>query len=466
MKKILITLLITGSIFTLLNTGCTKGFLEAKPSTDIVQPTRLDEFQKLLDNTDVIKGVGLAILASDEYRFSTDATWLSVSSVTARNSYIWAKDLYESSISNYWNDAYSNIFYANNVLAGLEKIEINALNTNEWHRTKGWALFVRAFAYYELVNNFSPFYDELTASTDLGVPLRLNPSIDELMPRSTVKKTFDRIFADLNQATALLDLSISPVRSRPSKAASHALFARIYLNMRDYAKAELHADTCLSLYNKLIDYNTINKTAPTPFVYNHDEQIYVRIATADAGSNANGANPNIDMSPDLINLYEPNDLRLVIYYNKQANSTYDIKRGYSGAGSNLFIGLATDEVYLIKAECLARRGDYSSSMDKLNQLLIKRWDPAATSPAKPFQNLTATSASYALAKILIERRKELIWRGTRWDDLKRFNKEGANITLSRSINGQTYTLPPNSPKYVFPIPDNEINLSGIQQNVR
>lgn len=465
MKRILI--IITVSVLIQLSSGCTQDFLDAKPSTNIVQPVTLDEFQKLLDNSDFInKGVGLGILAADEYVYSSDAIWKSLSSATSRNSYIWAKDLYEGMETDHWDVPFTAIFYANNVLAGLDNIDINALNINEWNKTKGWALFVRAYAYYELVNNFAPFYDETTASTDLGVPLRLRPSIDELAQRSTVKQNFDRIFTDLKQATPLLDVGMPAARSRPSKAAAHALFARIYLNMRNYTKAEMHADTCLSLYDSLIDYNTISKTAANPFTYNHDEQIYAKNTPADAGYISSGNNPYVDVSPDLISLYEPNDLRLVIYYKKQSNGTYDMKGRYFGGGSYPYVGLATDEVYLIKAECLARKGESDLAMDVVNQLRIKRWDPNATSPAKPFENLTATNAEDALAKVLIERRKELVWRGTRWDDLRRFNKEGANITLTRTINGETYTLLPNSPKYIFPIPDNEINLSGIQQNLR
>lgn len=465
MKKIVAILFLVFAFCVLIGSGCTKDFLDAKPSTNILQPVTLDEFQKLLDNQAINTGIGLGILAADEYKYSSDATWLSISSAVARNSYIWAKDLYEGNTTTNWNAPYFAIFYANNILVGIDKIKVTPLNSKDWNKTKGWALFTRAYAYYELVNNFSPFYDESTASTDLGVPLRLNPSIDEILQRSTVKETFTRIFKDLKDAASLLDGSLPDGRTRASKVAVHALLARIYLNNRDYSNAELNADTCLNLYNKLIDYNTISKTATTPFGINHDEQIYAKAATPDAAYTSSGTNASIDMMPELISLYEANDLRLVIYFNKQSDGTYDMKRSYNGA-NNPFVGLATDEVYLIKAECLARRSEPVMAMTFLNQLKIKRWNPNATSPAKPYQNMTASNSTDALSKVLLERRKELVWRGLRWDDIRRLNKEGANITLTRTINGQTYTLTPNDVRYVFPIPDNEINLSGIQQNQR
>ena len=138
-----------------------------------------------------------------------------------------------------------------------------------------------------------------------------------------------------------------------------------------------------------------------------------------------------------------------------------MKRGYGGPTFLYpFGGLATDEVYLIKAECLARKGQVSESISVLNQLLIKRWKTGTFIP------LTAINAQDALSKILTERRKELVFRGIRWTDLKRLNRENANISLTRTLNGQTFTLLPNELRYVFPIPDDELSQSNIQQNPR
>ncbi|WP_316819261.1 RagB/SusD family nutrient uptake outer membrane protein [Pedobacter nyackensis] len=455
----------------LLNSGCTKGFLDAKPSSGILQPVTLDEFEKILDNFfNINRSCALAVFASDEYHYSSDARWLAATTPTARNSYIWAKDLYEGEESLHWNVPYTCIFYANNVLEGLSKIEVNGSNSSQYNSVKGTALFSRAFAYYELISNFAPIYDASTASSDLGVPLRLKPSIDEVLPRSTVSQVYSQIFDDLSQALILLGPSIPAGRSRPSKAAVEALYSRIYLSIGDYSNAERHADACLKLYDKLIDYNTLNNTRVAPFPYNHDEQIYVKVALNNVSyttrGTANGANTYIQITSELINLYEANDLRKSIYYVQQNDGSFDMKQGYAGPGIAPFTGLATDEIYLIKAECLARRNEITSSMEKLDQLKRTRWSPSITSPIKPYENMTATDAKDALAKVLLERRKELVWRGLRWDDLKRLNKEGAGITLTRTVNGQNYSLSPRSPRYVFPIPDNEISLSGIKQNDR
>ncbi len=116
-------------------------------------------------------------------------------------------------------------------------------------------------------------------------------------------------------------------------------------------------------------------------------------------------------------------------------------------------------MYLIRSEAHARAGRVTEAMDDLNALMITRWNNS-----EPFPLFTATDQADALSKILTERRKELYGRGLRWMDIKRLNKEGANITLKRMINGQTYTLAPNADYYALPLPADIIKLTGIPQN--
>jgi hypothetical protein len=51
-------------------------------------------------------------------------------------------------------------------------------------------------------------------------------------------------------------------------------------------------------------------------------------------------------------------------------------------------------------------------------------------------------------------------------DVKRLNKEGASIIMTRSVNGTIYELAPNSAGYALPIPEDIVNLTGILQNPR
>ena len=122
--------------------------------------------------------------------------------------------------------------------------------------------------------------------------------------------------------------------------------------------------------------------------------------------------------------------------------------------------LATDEIYLNLAESYARRNDVSKAMETLNELLKTRWKTGTYIP------ITANSQSEALNIILKERRKELLFRGLRWSDLKRYNRDGAGISLERTVNATTYILPPNDLRYAIAIPEDIIKMTGMPQNPR
>ena len=445
-----------------LLSSCSKSeYLEMKPTTTIITPTTLSDFQYLLDNTVIQTTSALAQLADDDY-FIANEEELANRSLTEQNSYIWAKDIFGGTkeIPD-WNIPFKNIFYSNAVLEGLTKSD--SADSRKGQYLKGWALFNRAYFMYDLTRNFCKSYDENTASTDLGIPIRLKSGIDKIEKRASLQRTFDQIMVDLATAEELLPKERPSANlNRPSRIAVYALMARIYLEMRNYVQAEIYADKCLNLYSKLIDYNTLNSTATRPFNATNDELIYNTSMVAKYALTG-----TLSLSPSrvvnsLIQSYHNNDLRKPNYFALNINDgNYTKKAGYSGSGNYPFSGLATDEIYLIKSECLARTKRASQAMDQLNKLLITRYSNKA-----PYSPLTANTPEEALTIILTERRKELVFRGQRWHDLKRLNKEGAEISISRMIMGTEYHLSANDARWVFPIPSDEIILSGIVQNQR
>ena len=445
-----------------LLTSCKKDFLDARPSTNIMQPVTLDDFENLLEGDNFTYSTSaLPVLSADEYNYVDYPTWQSASSATERNAYIWSADLFggQPNIQD-WARPYVAVFYANNVLSGLEKITVNADNIAKWNCIKGWALFERAYHFYDLARNFCKAYDRRTSGTDLGIPLKLRPEIDEIVQRSTLEESYQQILKDLNSARVLLGTSIPTAqKNKPTAVSAYALQARIFLSMGDYERAELAADSCLALYSKLIDYQTLNASELYPFSKTNDETLFTTAAVPSYPTSAGIANNFITINKDLLQLYSSNDLRLSLYFKPSAKG-YIMGGNYFGQNIFPYTGLATDEVYLIKAECAARNGRTAVSLSVLNALLIKRF------PSSSFTPLTAATAQEALDLALLERRKELVWRGLRWDDIKRLNKEGNGIVLTRILNGTTTTLLPNDVRYVFPIPSDEIALSGIKQNLR
>lgn len=453
----------------LLFAGCSEDFLEAKPNSSIVNPVSVSDYQALLDNFTALNTTGaLAQLSADEY-FIVNKTRFDALSIQEKNAYTWNKDIYagEKGIRD-WNQPYRAVFYANSVLDGIKKINQQSASNIEWKNLKGTALFFRAYAFYDLVKNFCGVYRKETAQTELGIPLKLTANINESKQRSSLQEAFDQILADLKEAGTLLrdDFSTND-RNRPSKVAVNAMLARVYLYMGEFEQAGIAADACLLKYSKLIDYNKVSTSSATPFSYNTDETIF-QSSQVNIYSNTTAYTTSftaIGVNPDLLATYDPNDLRSFIFYGKNTLNNFNVKRGYT-SGTYAFTGLAVDEIILIRAECLARSRAYEEAMKVINMLLINRFKMDPVTGKTSYNNQMASSVEEALAIILMERRKELVWRGLRWSDLKRLNKDGAAIVLKRNLNGIDYTLSPNSALYVFPIPDDEVALSGIKQNIR
>ncbi|SEN07738.1 SusD family protein [bacterium A37T11] len=445
--------------------SCGKSFLDPKPSSSIIIPTTIEEYKALLESSDVYAAsVALSQLASDEYYFLNEESWSSTYTATERESFIWAKDIYGGDVNiQDWNGPYKAIFYANSVIDGLKDREKLSGSDEEYNLVKGWAHFVRSYTYFDLIRNFSPAYDPATEGSDLGVPLKLTSGVDDIQQRASVKQCYDQIFADLNVARSLLQPTYPDGhQNQASRLAVYALGARINLYQRKYEQALKYADSCLNEYNYLLDYNEVDGTQRFPFPANNPESIFTTstVIAYSTQTVASRTNTKIAIDSNLLKTYEENDLRRTILYRTAGVNNVVMNGGYFGIGLYPYTGLAVDEQYLIRAECLAREGNEQAALDNLNVLLVRRFKTGTFLP------LTTGEVTNVLERVLLERRKELVWRCLRWGDLKRLNKEGAIITLTRVLGGTTYSLPPNDPRYVFNIPADEITLSGIQQNLR
>lgn len=448
-------------LFAVMFTYCNKDFLDESPRTDLIPPTELKVLKALLDNDLVMNYTpNMGELSSDNY-YLTTAYWLALTQKHERFCYIWEKNIYDGQQNvDDWTRSYKQVLNANVVLDGLKGIAVVSSNRDEWNAIKGSALFFRANAYYNLAQIFAPPYDSNTADTDLGLPLRSNPDINETVSRSSVKLTYDSILADLNEAENLVYSTVQyNNKNRPSKPGVLALTARVYLSMRDYVKAGEYADRALHLYDSLIDYNGLDPFAFIPFDIKNKETIFQSRFTTATDILIGLVFPEVIIDSNLLMMYHPDDLRATAYYSNLLFGVYNLKGSYSGSVYP-FSGLATDELYLIRAESSAYANNITEAMNDLNTLLAMRYKTGTFTPR------TAGSRDEALSMIRDERRKELAFRGLRWPDLRRFNKEGADITLQRIVDGQTYTLAPNSKLYVLPIPPEVIRLGGLTDNER
>jgi hypothetical protein len=333
----------------------------------------------------------------------------------------------------------------------LEKIELNASNAVEYNSIKGQALMYRGKSLLAAVLIWSPAYDAATANTDMGIPIRLNTDLAETAVRPSVQQTYTQVIADLEASVPLLpDRGIHPIR--PCKAAAYGFLSRTFLAMHLYPKAGLYADSSLQVNSTLLNYNTLSTTPIYPIPLFNAEVNFFNVFSTITVHQSYGRVDSL-----LYDSYATNDCRKTLFFLANIDGTYGYRGSYI-ANAGGFSGMATDEMYLTRAETFARTGNTASALTDLNKLLQARIKTGT------FILVTATGPADALNKILLERRKQLLIRGIRWMDIKRLNKEGAGITIKRKINNIIYTLTPNSNGFSLPIPQYVIDNSGMPQN--
>lgn len=440
----------------LLMSACQQDFMDAKPDKALVVPTTIADYQAILDNFNTMNTPGLNLIAGDEF-VTTDQMYQALEQVE-RQTYLWADDLYEGGSSTDWESCYKAVFTANIVLEGAAKLAGEGPST-ERDNLLGYAYFYRANAFYGLAQQFAPAYEPQNAHAQMGIPLKLSAQVTTTEPRATLQQTYQQILSDLEQSQKLIT-SESVWRNRPSRAAALALKARVYLAMGAYDLAEQNASASLAINGQLVDFNELDAKASLTFPDSPRQANKEVIFYGRMNFYLFFFTPYYQVDPVLYASYDSTDLRKQCYYDTLADGAVWYKGSYAGS-FGFFSGLANDELYLIRAECRARQGDTAPALADLNTLLEKRYKKGTFKPVQ------ASEPSQALRVIIAERRKELVARGIRWTDLRRLNREKEFETLiRRRIDGKNYVLAPGSLKYTFPIPENEISASGIQQNPR
>lgn len=434
---------------TIFFSAC-NGKLEIKPDQRFLIPEEISDLQAILDNNRLINNsmpYGMEG-ATDNY-YLTEQQFNSQNTLN-QNIYLWDKDVYKGVLQVLdWQYAYRSIFHANVVLTQLNKIykDNDAIAA---HTIRGQASFIRAYYYHFLALQFCNQYDAASGETMAGLPLKISSDINELPKRSNLADTYALIIEDIKTAINSLPI-VTGYKTRPDKAAANALLARVYLSMGDYKNALQYSEAALALQPALLDYNSLDLAAPFPIERFNEEVLF---DAAILGNTIFAAN-RFYVDSILYNSYKEGDLRKTAFYSGTGNTV--LFRGSYTGSQVLFCGISNSEVYLNKAECLARLGRSGEAVATLDTLLENRYSRGT--------DLNQQNPDSALHTILAERRKELAFRGIRWMDLKRLNKFPENqVIIKRTLNGQIYQLEPNSPRYTYPIPDSEVLLGGLEQN--
>lgn len=422
--------------------GC-KDYLNFKGNNTYEVPTTLTDLQALMTDNTVLNTNTTPSLGdywSDDYYLPLER--YEVLMDVFQGTYIW--ELKDFVHPNDWSTAYKPIYPANYCLEQLERIGRNEENAKQYDRIRGQALFYRAYYFQQLLWTFSPAYDATTATTDVGIVLKADTDFNTPSFRSSVQECYDKVIQEAKLALELLP-DLPEIPTLPSKAAAHAVLARAYLSMRMYPEALEQVEEALKLKSDLYDFNKPTATADPNQLFTFQRYNQEILFYSDMNSYRGNLTSGAPVDTLLLETYVEGDLRVLYFYID--NGGYPSYRG-SYANNFMFSGIATDELYMMRAECLARVGKIQEAMDVLNYFMQFRFDESTT-----YVPLTATTKEEALDIALLERRKTLIFRGMRLMDIKRLNKEGRNIAIVRNIGDKQYRLEPNDPRMVVPLPE-------------
>ena len=386
-----------------------------------------------------------------------------------RADYMETDELYDA--------CYKRIMRYNVVISNIDDSEGNA---EDKVTGKAQAKIMRAYNYFFLVNKFAKFYDKNTAATDNGIIIHEELNLEAKSKQHTVAQVYEVIERDIMEA--LPDL---PERAKnaflPDKYFGYALKAKVHLFKREIDEALAAGLEALksdyhklwdmpALYAELVAENPLLGMMPSMFM----TSVYKNIDDPENllyqfGLNQFDPVPSMIRKP-LVDLYDKsNDLRYVMCVSGSKPKTAEIdamsimcsKVNWNCGGIRL------SEVYLMVAECYARKDDKTNGLFYLDELRKMRFLPAG------YKASEAADAKEAFRLIRDERKRELLLTSNGFFDMRRFCAE-FNETLTKeyvmknATTGETtiktYTLKPNSPLLIWPFPKNAMETSDLIQN--
>lgn len=370
-----------------------------------------------------------------------------------QNAFVWGEQFFsQEQQDGGWNNLYKQIQTSNIIIDGVFDSQNGTSEAK--NRIAAEAKVHRAFAYLALVNQYAPIYNPTESATQIGVPLLLTPDLFQNLSRASMQKVYDQIILDLTSALDYLP-DYPTFNYHPSKIAVYGLLSRTYLFMRDFDKAAVYTDLALTLSPKLNDLQVYKgKTSTFPRLLVDPEVLFSKISAGAFGAPIN---------PDLVNLYQADDLRFQMWL-----GTNVFYQGYQYVRPNftyqgIYVGVKVPEILLNRAELYARQGNLEKTVEFLNKLRINRFEKVKYIPLQ-----VVDISGDPLQAVINERRREFVGTDLRWFDMRRMTLDpGYYKPVTRTYKGVNYKLELNSPRFVYPINQDILNLNPeIGQNPR
>lgn len=361
-----------------------------------------------------------------------------------------------------WTSRYGVINDFNRLLAAAQDITPSSDEQDEYNNILAQSYAFRALAHYELLLYYG--FDMMNPSSP-GVPYVDYVATSALPSRNTTGEVLAGIQADLDNALDLFPAGTSNVNFATPDFVTF-LRARIALETGDYTGAigyctDLIAD--YSLATPLEYFNMFNgDTDTTEVIWKYDNVQGFNYNYANLWIFTGTGGAFIEMSNGLYAELDDNDIRKAVLVDPDSDPSenlFIIGKYPPGADTNYindYKAMRLSEIYLIRAEAYARTSQFGLAAADVLAVRTARTVAGAPSPIN-YQDLNG-----ALTNILAERRIELAFEGHRYIDIKRMRSvlnEGINRDPSDCIDGIPCTLPPNSPKFTFPVPQVEVNAN-------
>lgn len=354
-----------------------------------------------------------------------------------------------------WRQLYSAIANANIVI----NLDLSTLSGQEksMKHIQGQALALRSLAHFELVKLFGQQHVDGGGESSMGVPYVTEYKGNDLVPaRNTVAENKMSIYNDLNKAFSLMDEAQNGSCEVITTHAVNALLSRVAIYFGDWdialASSKLVIDS--GKYS-IIDAANFSVTFTSDCTVNAifeiavsetDEPMNNSLATIYKGATY----ADLQVQNNVLDLFNEPDVRglgkMIGYEESHPLQLRNLGK-YPLSWMNIPI-MRYEEVVLNYAEALFETGDAPLALVWLNKIPSNR-----------------NAAEYSVVNkenILLERRKELIFEGFRFDDLARTGQNIPNPNpLQATHNGPSY----GSYKYAFPIPRAERNANpNMKQN--
>ena len=467
MKRIIILVWCVGLVLT----SCRDEFLTITPETSLSSATF---FTREADFQQAVNGAYVPLRT-----IVNDRAWLlgemhSDNTYYARNPLFGATEQQEDiadfaiptangvtsnvHVLNQYRQDYQIIARTNQILSAIDEIEFDAESKNN---LKGQAHFLRAYAYFELVQYFGQ------------VPLHLTPvSVrqEAALPLASEEELYAQIIADAREAINLLPPKSQQEDGRATSGAARTLLANVYIVQKKWAEAEnlltevvssgeyaLMPEYAEAFSNSTGNKNTMESVFEVQFLEGSagmngnflyqfmprpitPEELVTITGTANPQP-LNGEGNNIP-TPDIIAAYEEGDKRkeasiafITLSGSERDNQVYPYINKYARThalhnnhGTNWPV-YRYSEVLLFLAEAMAEQGKDGSLY--LNQVRNRA-------------GLDDFNGGDLLEGIYQERRVELAFENKRWFDLVRTGRAVEVITAYGNrikANPQDYYYP-------------------------